>query len=115
MSFGIGTPHTKGAGYFVNDKALRSRQEADVQTCAHCQAIIKMQEWKNDGAFCGKCMKPICNEGQCAEQTFFYGCVPFLKKIEQYAEAQMRFERFSKDAGLDKPTTPQTIIVGSKE
>lgn len=109
----IGTPHTKGAGYFLNDKELRSRQEADVQTCTHCQAIIKMQEWKHDGAWCGKCMKPIC--AKCGARAAIYGCEPFLAKIERYAESQMRFERFLKDAGLDKPATPQTISAGSKE
>lgn len=115
MTFGIGTPYTKGAGYFVNDKALRSRQEADIRTCSHCQHVIKMQEWKLDGAWCSRCQAPICSEPSCVQQTALYGCVPFLKKIEHYAEAQMRFERFYKDAGLDKPTTPQAILVGSKE
>jgi hypothetical protein len=113
MTFSIGTPYTKGAGYFVNDKALRSRQEADVQTCSHCQAVLKMQEWKNNGAWCGKCMKPICDT--CGKRAEIFGCEPFMKKIEQYAEAQMRFEKFYKDAGLDKPTTPHAILVGSKE
>lgn len=91
MTFRIGTPHTKGAGYFVNDKDLRTRQEADVQTCSHCQAIIKMQEWKQEGAWCGKCMKPICCP--CGTRALTFGCEPFLKKIEQYAEQQMRFAR----------------------
>jgi|SRR5882672_10999701 len=113
MGLIIGTPHTKGAGYFVNDKNLSTRHEADVQTCAHCQAVILMQKWKEDGAWCGKCMKPICSP--CGARAVIYGCEPFLKKIEQYAEAQMRFERFAKDAGLDKPATPQTIFAGSKE
>jgi hypothetical protein len=52
-------------------------------------------------------MKPICDA--CGKRAEIYGCEPFLKKIEQYAEAQMRFERFSKDAGLE-PAAPQTII-----
>lgn len=107
----IGTPHTKGAGYFINDKNLRSRQEADVQTCPHCQAVILMQQWKDDGAWCGKCMKPIC--GPCGTRALTFGCEPFMKKIEQYAEAQMRFERFSKDAGLE-PAAPQTISTAGR-
>lgn len=111
MTFGIGTPHTKGAGYFLNNKelGLRDRQEADVQTCSHCQGVIKMQEWKHDGAWCGKCMKPIC--GHCGTRALTYGCEPFLKKIEQYAESQMRFEKFRKFAGLE-PVAPQSIITG---
>lgn len=113
MTVGIGTPHTKGAGYFVNDKELKSRQEADVQTCSHCQRVILMQAWKDDGGFCSRCMHPLC--GPCATRAMTYGCEPFLKKIEQHAERVMRFERFQKAAGLE-PATPQVLITGhSKE
>lgn len=112
MTFSIGTAHIKGAGYFLNNKALgqRERQEADIQTCSHCQAVIKMQDWKQDGAWCGRCMKPICVP--CGTRALIYGCEPFLKKIEQYAEKQMRFEKFRKDAGLE-PVAPQAIITGN--
>lgn len=112
MTFGIGTPHTKGAGYFINDKNLRTRQEADVQTCSHCQAVLLMQQWKEDGAWCGKCMRPLCV--RCGARAAIFGCEPFIKTIEQYAETQMRFERFRKDAGLE-PATPQApLTVGSR-
>jgi hypothetical protein len=99
MTFRIGTPHTKGAGYFINDKDTSRPQEADIQTCSHCQRVIKMQEWKGDGGFCGKCMHPIC--GPCATRAMTYGCEPFMKKIEQYAEKSMRYHQFSKIAGLE--------------
>lgn len=112
MTFRIGTPHTKGAGYFVNDKELKTRQEADVQSCAHCQAVIKMQEWKDNGAFCGKCMHPIC--ALCGTRALTYGCEPFLKKIEAHAERLMRFERFQKVAGLE-PVAAQPIITGTQK
>lgn len=108
MTFHIGTPHTKGAGYFINDKDLRTRQEADVQTCSHCQAILKMQEWKKSGAWCGKCMKPLCLD--CGKRTQIFGCEPFLKKLEQYAEQQMRFAKL---AG-DQPVPSQVLITGTK-
>ena len=88
----IGTPYTKGAGYFVNDKDLKTRQEADIRTCAHCQAIIKMQEWKVDGAWCGREQKPIC--APCGTRAMTFGCEPILKKIEQHAEQQMRFQKY---------------------
>jgi hypothetical protein len=88
----IGTPYTKGAGYFVNDKDLKTRQEGDVKTCTHCQAVIIMQQWKNDGAWCSKCFAPIC--ARCGKIAETKGCEPFLKKIEQYAEQQMRFQKF---------------------
>ena len=63
MTINIGTPHTKGAGYFVNGLNLtpnQGREEADIRTCPHCQYVIKMQEWKNDGAWCYKCNAPVC-------------------------------------------------------
>lgn len=82
----VGTPHTRGSGYTVNDQALSSRQEADIQTCPHCQAVIKMQEWSKASVqnFCLKCMKPACNNDACQP------CVPFIKKIEQHIAAQLR-------------------------
>lgn len=85
----IGTPYTKGAGYFLNDKELRTRQEADVRTCTHCQGVIKMQEWKDQGAWCGKCFAPICDK--CGERAAIHGCEPFMKKLEAFAKSQMRF------------------------
>src|SRR6266513_2389124 len=98
MSILIGTPYTRGAGYFLNNKAepQKNRQEADIQTCPHCQGVIKMQEWKHDGGWCSKCMRPLCNNPTCIQETALYGCVPFTKKIEQYAEQQMRFAKIAR-------------------
>lgn len=107
----IGTPYTKGAGYFLNDKELKTRQEADVRTCTHCQRVIKMQEWKEDGAWCGKCFAPICKA--CGAEAQIHGCMPFMKKIEAYAEQQMRFERIFKGEGT--PVPPQPLFTGSRK
>jgi hypothetical protein len=81
----VGTPHSRGSGYFVNDQNLKSRQEADVRTCPHCQALIKMQEWAKAPVqnFCLKCMAPACNNAACQD------CVPFVKKIEAYMRTQL--------------------------
>lgn len=110
----IGTPYTRGAGYFVNNIGLARKQEADVRTCTHCQAVILMQKWKDDGGFCGRCMAPIC--GICADRMLTYGCEPFLKKLEQGMEARYRMVQFSKLAGLDTPPPGYSpaIIVGGK-
>jgi len=70
-----------------------------------------MQQWKDNGAWCGKCMKPICDA--CGKRAAVLGCEPFLKKIEQYAEAQMRFEKFYQDAGLE-PAAPQTLLTAGR-
>lgn len=108
MPFSIGTPFSRGAGYYVNDKELRTRQEADVATCSHCQAVILLQKWKEDGGFCSKCMHPIC--GPCADRALTFGCEPFMKKLEQFAERAMRFEQFRKAAGLE-PVVPSPILL----
>ena len=71
MTFIIGTPHSKGAGYFMNDDrpADGTLDEADIRTCPHCQAIIKMQEWRKQTTqgFCTKRMQPTCNNPVCME------------------------------------------------
>lgn len=111
MTIIIGTPYTKGAGYFVNDKELRTRQEADVRTCTHCQGVIKMQEWTKSGAWCHKCMAPICKP--CGKIMMTQGCVPFLQKIEKYAQEQMRYEKLVKDVGPEAPGTHTQIYTGA--
>jgi hypothetical protein len=76
----IGTPHTHNAGYLINNKDdPRTRHEADIQTCPHCQAVIDMQAWAKASVqnFCMKCMRPACNDAACQD------CVPFMRKIEQ--------------------------------
>jgi len=93
MTFRIGTPHTRGAGYFVNDRALNSRQEAHVRTCPHCQSIIKLEEWKAEGGWCSRCQAPICNQPSCIARTARLGCIPFVKQIEEYANNQVKSSR----------------------
>jgi hypothetical protein len=118
MTFIIGTPHRRNAGYLINNQGLsvnRGRQEADVQTCAHCQRIINMQKWAQDGAFCKKCWAPICgNENPlCVRENMIYGCVPFLKRIEQFTNAQIKFRQYLKMAGLEPVApTPSIIVTG---
>lgn len=84
----IGTPHTRNSGYYMNDDRNSGGQkaEADIRTCPHCQAVIKMQEWSKATVqnFCMKCMAPTCIHGGCE------ACVPFMKKIQQHIETQLR-------------------------
>ena len=108
MSILIGTPFKHNAGYFVNDKDLRTRQEADVQTCSHCQAVILMQRWKDDGAFCRGCMKPICS--LCGDRMLTYGCEPFLKRLEQFTDAMIKYDQYLKVAGLE-PVAPKPPLI----
>lgn len=84
----IGTPHTRGSGYYMNnDRPSGGRlSEADIRTCPHCQAVIKMQEWARAPVqnFCLKCMAPACNNEACQD------CIPFMRRIEQHIAASLR-------------------------
>ena len=104
------TPHTRGAGYFLNNQNLSvngGRQEADIRTCAHqavphCVTTLFLQgAWKDDGGFCSKCMAPIC--GPCADRMLTHGCEPFIRKIEQAVDATVKLAQHRKLAGLDAP------------
>lgn len=102
----VGTPHARGAGYFVNDQNLRTRQQDDVQTCPHCQRVIKMREWARAPVqnFCLKCMRPTCDHRECQE------CVPFVKKIDRYFDALVKYEQYLKIAGLEPVVPPKELI-----
>ena len=106
----IGTPHSKGAGYYLNDDRPSDgkKSEADIRTCPHCQAIIKMQEWSKAPVqnFCIKCMAPACNDPACHE------CIPFIRKIEQFTDALIKYQSFVKMAGLDPVELPSTLFTG---
>jgi len=104
----VGTPHARNAGYLINDQNLRSRQEADIQTCPHCQKIIKMQEWAKAQVqnFCMKCMRPTCEARECQD------CVPFLKKLAAYTEHAIKYERFLQEVEPRPEAPPPQIITG---
>jgi len=110
----IGTPHTRGAGYFRNDDRLSggTLSEADIRTCTHCQKVIKMQEWREQGAFCHRCDAPICD--QCGARAAVYGCEPFLKKIDQYLDATTKYAQCLKMAGLEVPDRLPPFITHGK-
>lgn len=112
MTFRIGTPHIKGAGYFINDRNLRTRQEADVQTCSHCGAVLLMQEWKKRGAWCAKCMKPLCLG--CGKEMKVSGCQPLSEKFERFVEEQTVLAKILKEMGSDEPVPQSLIITGSR-
>jgi hypothetical protein len=103
MTFIIGTPHTRNAGYLCNnqDLSIAKREEADIRTCTHCQTVIKMKEWRDDGAWCSKCNAPVCAHGVCAKKTEELGCIPYIKYIETVLEGQTSLEQFRKMAGVD--------------
>ena len=112
MSFVIGTPHRHNAGYLINNQNLgvtHGRQEADIQTCSHCQKIINMQVWRNDGAFCRRCWSPIC--AQCGDRMLLFGCEPFVKKLEEYTNTAVKFAQYLRMSGLEPAIPPRSLIV----
>jgi hypothetical protein len=94
-----GTPHSRHAGYLMNDNRASGHglKEADIYVCEHCQVIIEVPIWKEDGGWCGHCQHPIC--GKCADDMLRNGCVPFMKKLEQALEADYRRQQNRKILG----------------
>ena len=45
MTFIIGTPHTRNAGYLGADTGGHNSRkvEADIKICTHCETVIAMQ------------------------------------------------------------------------
>ena len=114
MTFIVGTPHTHNAGYLLNNQnfATAKREEADIRTCTHCQAVIKMQEWKEDGAWCGKCNTPVCSGGACGRYFEHHGCRPYLKFLEQLIGDEYQLQQFRRLAGLDaQPADYQPLVM----
>lgn len=93
MAFVIGTPHARGAGYYRSDNRGSGGRflEANFHTCAHCQKGMVISAWKEDGGWCGKCSKPICNT--CADRMLTKGCEPFEALIAKAVEASYRRAR----------------------
>ena len=104
MTFYIGTPHTHNAGYHWDGYGA-GKEQNDVQTCPHCQAVILMQQWKKaqSSYFCTRCFKPTCGQPACESK----GCVPFAAKLEREFDMTMKLHQFMKDAGLTpEPARP---------
>ena len=103
----IGTPFAHNAGYQWNDDTASGgkREQHDVQTCTHCQAVILMQQWrkveegKMTGGFCMRCNAPIC--GPCNKAMQHQGCVPFIAKLEKEFDMTVKLDQFLRDAGLE--------------
>ena len=114
MSFIIGTPHTKNAGYYMNNQELGSkREQADVQTCTHCQRVLLMDRWKEDGGWCGRCMAPICI--YCADRMPTFGCEPFMKKIDEYCDSVAKVATYHTQAVRELPAPSPALILPGKE
>lgn len=114
MTFKIGTPFARNAGYSWSKYSAYSRAvEDDVQTCPHCQATIRMRQWssvqangKMAGAFCSRCDAPTCGHANCLP------CVPFIKKLEKELDMTVKLKQFLKDAGLEPAVPPKPLFTG---
>lgn len=102
MTFIIGTPHTHNCGNLSGNTGGHSSRhfEADIKTCTHCQKVINLQTWKDNGAWCAKCNAPVCGDGPCAARTEREGCVPFIAQLEREFGMQGKLAAFMKLAGL---------------
>jgi hypothetical protein len=114
MTFIIGTPHTHNAGYYRNDDRPGGGKlaEADIQTCPHCQTVIKMNEWKEAGGWCAKCEAPLCSNPICMAETAKLGCVPFTKKLEQQFDIMSKLQQHLKATEPAPAGPPPKLITG---
>lgn len=99
MAFYIAkSSHTHGASFFHNDNRASGgkHDEADVKSCSHCQALVRLDKVEH---FCAKCEHPVC--GPCATKLLSEGCAPFRQKIDQALEAQARRRQFKRVAGIE--------------
>lgn len=111
MTFLIGTPHVHNCGHlsFVEGGRDFRQQSFDIKTCTHCQRVIRLENWKHDGAWCSRCNAPVCADGPCAAATEKYGCLPFIARIEREFEIQGKLAAFRRLAGLDLPHSQELI------
>lgn len=89
-----------GAGYLLNDNRCSGGkvEEADLIACRHCQKLMKKAAWQEDGGFCGHCERPVC--GGCADKILTGGCTPFVAKLEQQVEIQIRRRQNARVMGI---------------
>lgn len=91
---------TKGTGYVMNDDRCAGGQktEAEIISCWHCQKILKLQDWKQDGGWCGKCNKHLC--GPCSDKMLTKGCEPFMQRLETMLENNYRSRQLARMLGI---------------
>lgn len=112
MTFVIGTPHVHNCGHLDSHTGGHNSKhvQRDVQCCTHCQKVIFLDEWKDDGAWCGRCQAPIC--GPCGDRMATHGCEPYIAQIEKAFALENKLAQFRKLAGLDAPP-PQSVVIAS--
>jgi len=94
-----------GAGYLMNDSraAHEGVEEADIVLCPHCQATIKLQQWKKEraeggGGWCRQCFAPVC--GPCLTRMLQHGCEPFIKLVDRALELAYRKQQNRRVLGI---------------
>jgi hypothetical protein len=117
MTFTIGTPFARNAGYFKNDNRVSggALQEDDVRTCPHCQAVILMRQWRKieqgklNGGFCSRCNAPVCTN--CTPKLLSEGCLPYIAKLEKALDMTVKLKTYLKLSGLE-PEPPRGFFTG---
>lgn len=69
-------------GYLVMtaDGGAKVTQEFDTISCSHCQKVMDVKVWKDEGPWCYCCGHAICLP--CLKINRQTGCVPFMKMVE---------------------------------
>jgi len=69
-------------GYLLKwtDGGAKIELEADTVSCSHCQRVMTVQHWKQEGPWCYCCAHAICLP--CLAINRKTGCVPFMKQVD---------------------------------
>jgi hypothetical protein len=101
-----------GAGYILIDNSASdwgNKIEADIRCCGLCEKILPLHDtvdhlgrltvgWRNEGAYCHRCDKPLCHE--CGSKPCPSECGGFEKKFADAIEEQYRIEQNAKILGI---------------
>lgn len=91
-----------GAGYLLSDNTASdwgTKEEADILSCGHCQALIKKSDWKEDGCWCSCCDQAVGVTCGCAKRMLTRGCENFLMKLEKAIERKYTVDQNARILG----------------
>ena len=93
----VRTTSVEGAGYLLIDNTASGgvKIEDDIFTCGHCEKVLRLSQWKEEGGFCGRCQSRICCNPadpahSCAHRMDVYGCEVFKRQIDRILDDNHR-------------------------
>jgi hypothetical protein len=96
-------PRPGGYAVWTDPEAPRGMRECDSFTCKHCNSVVlvphRADPEKHDlGFHCGPCNALIC--AKCVPEYMERGCVPFMRKVDEAEEAEIRRKQNARILGV---------------